>query len=193
MRPFTIGIISDTHRHLPQGALAVLRGEHDDRQIAQALDIDGDPNATYAKAPVDLIIHAGDIGGWAPISQDVLNELESIAPVCAVLGNCDVEGYIAGDSYVSEQMALVERCGLQIAVMHRPEDLTAAIRTAQIAPRVRIHGHTHVPKLERFNSDALMLCPGSPSKPRGTNPKPTVALLHLAAPSHVLRAEIVAL
>ena len=193
MHPFTIGIISDTHRHLPEGALAVLRGEHDDSQVVQTLDIDGDPNASYPKAPVDLVIHAGDIGGWAPLSQDILNDLERIAPVCAVLGNCDVEGYVVGDSYVSEQMALVERCGMQIAVMHRPEDLTAAIRVAGIAPRVRIHGHTHVPKLERLASDGILICPGSPTKPRGTNPEPTVALLHLAAPNKLLRAEIIRL
>ena len=191
MHPFKIGIISDTHRLLPQGALAVLRGEHDDSQVAQALDIDGDPNAAYPKAPVDLIIHAGDIGGWAPISQHILNDLERIAPVCAVLGNCDVEGYIAGDSYVSEQMTLIERCGVQIAVMHRPEDLAAATRVAGIAPRVRIHGHTHVPKLEHLADNNLLICPGSPTKPRGANPKPTIALLHLAAPNKLLRAEIV--
>lgn len=193
MEHFTIGIISDTHRRLPEEALAVLRGERDDAQVRAAVDIDGEPGAIYEKRPVDLIIHAGDIGERAPISQEILNELERIAPVCAVLGNCDDEGCIAGDAYVDRQMEVIEPCGVQVAVMHRPEDLSAAIRAAGISPRVRIHGHTHVPKLERFNSDALMLCPGSPSKPRGTNPKPTVALLHLAAPGHVLRAEIVAL
>ena len=193
MPPFTVGIISDTHRHLPEGAIAVLRGDYDDNQIRQTLEIDGEPKATYEKTPVDLIIHAGDIGGWAPLSQDILNELERIAPVCAVLGNCDVEGYIVGDTYVSGQMALVERCGMQIAVMHRPEDLTAAIRASGISPRVRIHGHTHIPKLERLAKNGMLICPGSPTEPRGRSHEPTVALLHLAAPDQLLCAEIVAL
>ena len=59
----TIGIISDTHGSL-------------------------DPRAYAALFGVDLIIHAGDIGG-----PPVLNELETIAPVVAVLGNNDFPEY----------------------------------------------------------------------------------------------------
>jgi putative phosphoesterase len=54
-----IGLISDTHGHLPGKV-------HD------------------AFKTVDLILHAGDIG-----SQDIINELETIAPVYAVHGNID--------------------------------------------------------------------------------------------------------
>ena len=54
-----IGIISDTHGHVPNAV-------HD------------------ALAGVDHILHAGDVG-----PMDVITELETIAPVSAVRGNMD--------------------------------------------------------------------------------------------------------
>jgi putative phosphoesterase len=62
MGALRVGIISDTHGALPQGALAALRG-------------------------ADAILHAGDIGDPA-----VLRQLGAIAPVTAVRGNTDTEG-----------------------------------------------------------------------------------------------------
>jgi hypothetical protein len=56
---YSIGVISDTHGHLPSGV----------------------PNAFKS---VDLIIHAGDIG-----DEMVLDKLSKIAPVTAVRGNMD--------------------------------------------------------------------------------------------------------
>jgi putative phosphoesterase len=56
---YQFGIISDTHGHLPEEALAVFRN-------------------------VDLILHAGDIG-----SVTILLALEAVAPVVAVRGNMD--------------------------------------------------------------------------------------------------------
>ena len=56
---FLVGIISDTHGHLP-------------------------PEVAEAFAGVDLIIHAGDIG-----NNEVLEALRAIAPVHAVRGNMD--------------------------------------------------------------------------------------------------------
>jgi putative phosphoesterase len=54
-----VGLISDTHGHLPPEAKAFLAG-------------------------CDLILHAGDIG-----SQTILDELATLAPVRAVRGNTD--------------------------------------------------------------------------------------------------------
>jgi putative phosphoesterase len=56
---YLVGIISDTHGHLP-------------------------PAVTEAFAGVDLIIHAGDIG-----EPGILKVLEKIAPTIAVRGNMD--------------------------------------------------------------------------------------------------------
>jgi putative phosphoesterase len=61
---YSIGVISDTHGHLPSGV----------------------PNA-FKK--VDLIIHAGDIG-----DKTVLDQLSKIAPVAAVRGNMDYGNWV---------------------------------------------------------------------------------------------------
>ncbi|MBI3736903.1 metallophosphoesterase family protein, partial [Candidatus Sumerlaeota bacterium] len=57
--PYRIGVISDTHGLLRPDVFEIFRG-------------------------VDLILHAGDIEG-----DDLLAELETIAPVQAVSGNVD--------------------------------------------------------------------------------------------------------
>ncbi len=58
-KPYTIGIISDTHGVLPNEVFTLFDG-------------------------VDQIIHAGDIG-----PEDILIELATMAPVQAVRGNMD--------------------------------------------------------------------------------------------------------
>ncbi|NLP09046.1 YfcE family phosphodiesterase [bacterium] len=59
LAPCRIGILSDTHRELPQAIFSLF-------------------------ADVQHIIHAGDIGDW-----DVVLSLRTLAPVTAVYGNCD--------------------------------------------------------------------------------------------------------
>jgi putative phosphoesterase len=56
---YLIGVISDTHGHIPSGVKTAFKD-------------------------VDLIIHAGDIG-----EEMVLDKLSKIAPVAAVRGNMD--------------------------------------------------------------------------------------------------------
>ena len=56
---YSIGVISDTHGHIPSGLNRVFKD-------------------------VDLIVHAGDIG-----EETVLEKLSKIAPVAAVRGNMD--------------------------------------------------------------------------------------------------------
>jgi uncharacterized protein len=69
-RPTRIGIISDTHGLLRPEAVAALRG-------------------------VELIIHAGDVGGSAGVDgkAEILRALEAVAPVVAVRGNVDTEAW----------------------------------------------------------------------------------------------------
>lgn len=67
----TVGVISDTHGLL-------------DRKVVKLF------------AKVDHILHAGDIG-----TESVLRDLETIAPVTAVSGNCDC-GLSAGEIEVVE-------------------------------------------------------------------------------------------
>lgn len=142
----TIGIISDTHGSLGSRAYAALFG-------------------------VDLIIHAGDIGG-----PPVLNELETIAPVVAVLGNNDFPEY--GSAVGRFARPVVE--GVRFLVAHYPRDVrvsfagSSALAPGDPIPRVLVHGHTHVPKLEvgaAARPADVLVCPGSASRPRGGSPR----------------------
>lgn len=64
-RPFTVGVISDTHGTLPEGVEDAFAG-------------------------VKAILHAGDVG-----EGHVLDVLRAVAPVTAVRGNCDSTGEAA--------------------------------------------------------------------------------------------------
>lgn len=146
-----IGVISDTHGWLPSGVAAVFAG-------------------------CDHILHAGDIG-----AQSVLDDLEMIAPVTAVLGNCDYPNYFAGAAPVRDWVSF-ELCGVRLFMTHRPKDLAAALsgkepfeQALTLLPQLCIHGHTHTPKKEQTGA-YLTLCPGSPVNARGGS-KPSVAII----------------
>lgn len=87
---------------------------------------------------VDHILHAGDIG-----SGRILMDLESIAPVTAVMGNNDY-GIAGLDCRETE---VVELGGLRILVHHivTPESALSSIgdRFATAQPQLVMFGHTH--------------------------------------------------
>jgi putative phosphoesterase len=144
-----VGVISDTHGRLPRAVHALFEG-------------------------VGLIVHAGDIGG-----PSVLFELEAIAPVCAVLGNCDRDEY--GPQVGSFATPVVD--GMRMLVAHKPKDVLQALtsnevlKSGEALPAVAIHGHTHIPRCERRGA-VWLLCPGAPSYPRD-NQDPTVGILSI--------------
>jgi putative phosphoesterase len=145
-----IGIISDTHGHLP---VAVYKAFED----------------------VDHIIHAGDIGG-----RHILDELEMIAPVVAVLGNGDYP-----EDYFSVKKTASFTLGKKrFLVAHKPHQIMEALRGGEglppglPLPHICVHGHTHIPRNE-YAGAVLILCPGSPVRPRGGSAA-TVMLLDLA-------------
>jgi uncharacterized protein len=88
-----------------------------------------------ALAGVDQILHAGDVG-----PDDVLIELEAIAPVRAVFGNTD----LPGNPRLSEALNL-DVGGVSIHVSHGHElgSPTPAKLLAAYPQRVLIYGHTH--------------------------------------------------
>lgn len=97
---------------------------------------------------VDLIVHAGDIG------VGVVEELELIAPVRAVLGNNDHWDF-----------------DLPVDIRFEAEGVTfrAAHQARHIRPPdadVTIHGHTHIAEVTR-TAQGLLVNPGSASRPRG--------------------------
>ncbi|MDR2493097.1 MAG: YfcE family phosphodiesterase [Coriobacteriales bacterium] len=151
-----LGLISDTHGTLPAAACAALKG-------------------------CDHIIHAGDIGSAA-----VIFELEALAPVTAVLGNCDLEDYGLGLSCQAE-LALAD---VSILVAHRPLDLHRALAAPGVRlPRLAVHGHTHTPREERVGA-VLTVCPGSPCYPRRSAPSVMVLVLREGSVDSVELIEI---
>lgn len=137
-----IGVISDTHGVLPAGV-------HE------------------AFAHAERIIHAGDVG-----AQAVLDELETIAPVLAVEGNCD-GGW--------QQRPLPGRLsvahgGVRFLIGHQLPGLTRSGIPEDTG--VVIYGHTHVADA-RLSGGVWYVNPGSAVEPRGGKP-PSVAIIEIS-------------
>ncbi|MDO5334971.1 MAG: metallophosphoesterase [Coriobacteriia bacterium] len=122
-----LGICSDIHRQLSAQAYEALEG-------------------------VDRILCAGDLE-----LPSVLIELETIAPVTCVRGNCD--GPALSDLPFSQSITLG---GIEFFLIHRPEDIGIPPATCQVV----VHGHTHIPRNEVIGK-VRYLNPGSTRKPRG--------------------------
>ena len=140
-----IGLISDTH--------GMVRAT-----VHQAL------------AGVELILHAGDVGGDA-----VLDELELIAPVLAVYGNTD-------DVNDPRLSAAIDRTigGVSIHVSHGHEvgSPTPARLLECSAADVIVYGHTHRQLVTRAEG-RLVINPGAAGARRFTL-EPSVGLLRIA-------------
>ncbi|MEP6492340.1 MAG: metallophosphoesterase family protein [bacterium] len=93
------------------------------------------PDVHTALAGVELILHAGDVGG-----DGILDELELIAPVRAVYGNTD-----APDGPRLCAAIELEVGGVRIHVSHGHETgaPTAAKLLARYNADVIVYGHTH--------------------------------------------------
>ena len=119
-----VGVISDTHGLLRPEAAAALRGS-------------------------DYIIHAGDIGDPA-----ILTQLGKLAPVTAVRGNVDRE---ARAKKIHATNVLEVR-GVTIYILHNLNELDLKPEAAGFG--VVVYGHTHVAKVEKKNG-VLYFNPGS--------------------------------
>lgn len=91
-------------------------------------------------AGVDLILHAGDVGG-----ADIIDELTLIAPVRAVRGNTD-----APDEPGLEDAIDVTLEGVRIHVSHGHEvgRPTAATLAAAYDADLIVYGHTHRQRID---------------------------------------------
>ena len=129
----TVGVISDTH--------GLLR-----------------PEVFDAFQDVELILHAGDIGG-----DDIFIELQAIAPVLAVRGNMDYGAWLA-DIPAQREIKLGKQ---RIFLVHDPAhvDFDPEKRGFQGV----VFGHTHRPHLETHKG-ILMLNPGSAGHRRKNYP-----------------------
>lgn len=111
---------------------------------------------------VDLIFHAGDIGG-----AEVLSRLGLIAPVLAVLGNNDLYSGLP----LAPRM-LLELEGHRIQLVHE-----VAHADPDAATDVLICGHSHKALIE-WRGTTLHLNPGAAGR-RGFHKLQSVALLRL--------------
>jgi putative phosphoesterase len=139
------------------------------------------PEVHQALSGVELILHAGDVGG-----DDVLDELALIAPVEAVFGNTDVPG----DPRLAQEIVR-EIGGVTIHVSHGHElgsptpDTLLALYPADVI----VYGHTHK-ALEVRVGGRLVVNPGA-AGPRRFDLVPSVARLTISGGS--LDVEIVPL
>jgi len=125
------------------------------------------PRVYEALSGVELILHAGDVGG-----QDILTELRLIAPVKAVFGNTDPPG---DPDLVSE--ILMEVGGKRVHVSHGHEvgSPTPAALAARYDADVVVYGHTHRQLVTKLDG-RLFVNPGA-AGPKRFNLTPSVAKL----------------
>ncbi len=124
------------------------------------------PHALEALRGVDLIIHAGDIGTSA-----VLEGLRSIAPVVAVRGNMDTDGWACA-------LAKTEAVHVGYALLYVLHDVSRLdLDPAVSGVSAVISGHSHRPSF-RTEDGVLYLNPGSAGRQRFDLPV-TVALIRI--------------
>ena len=145
-RPYLVGLISDTHGLVRPAVHAALAG-------------------------VELILHAGDVGG-----DDVLDELATIAPVHAVWGNTD----FPGDPRLAAEIVR-EIGGVTIHVSHGHEtgSPTPPKLLGRYPQRVLVYGHTHRALVAEADG-RLVVNPGA-AGPRRFDLRPSVARLTIRA------------
>ena len=133
-----IGIISDTHGLLRPEVLSALNG-------------------------CEAILHAGDV-----CRQEILDELEKIAPVYVVRGNNDKEW--------AENIPVLldfEIAGLRVFMTHKKTDLPDDLSPYDLV----VFGHSHKYE-ESHRGKTLLLNPGS-CGPRRFNQPITLAILEI--------------
>ncbi len=141
-----VGLISDTHGQLR-------------------------PEVYAAFAGVELILHAGDVGG-----SEILRELELIAPTRAVYGNTDPPG----DPELVARID-IEIGGVRIHVSHGHEvgSPTPAKLLERYDADVIVYGHTHKQLVAEVKG-RWVVNPGA-AGPRRFDLQPSVALLKAEA------------
>ena len=125
------------------------------------------PGVHEALAGVELILHAGDVGG-----DEILDELALIAPVEAVFGNTDVPGGPRLSSTIERDIG-----GLRVHVSHGHEagSPTPQRLLARYAADIIVYGHTHRQLVTRVEG-RLVINPGA-AGPKRFNLAPSVARL----------------
>lgn len=127
------------------------------------------PELHTALAGVELILHAGDVGG-----DDVLDELGLISPVLAVYGNTDMPGDPRLAAAIDQTFDDVT---VHVSHGHEVGSPTPEKLLARYPAQVIVYGHTHRQLVANADS-RLVVNPGAAGA-RRFNLQPSVALLRL--------------
>ncbi|HSA00528.1 MAG TPA: metallophosphoesterase family protein [Candidatus Paceibacterota bacterium] len=143
MTGFRVGLISDTHDFLDPRVRDLFRG-------------------------VDHILHAGDIGmPW------LILQLEEIAPVTVVAGNCDADSHY-------KECEVLTLAGTRILLQHQvdPGHPSESLRKrlAREKPDWVVFGHTHRQFCKQI-TDVWYLNPGYAGKPRFNQPRSVAVVM----------------
>jgi uncharacterized protein len=138
-----IGLISDTHGLLRAGI-------------------------GVAFQTVDLILHAGDVGG-----PSVLEALNALAPTLAVYGNVDDEH---DPALCAERSVTIDGVTIHVSHGHELGRPTPELALRRYTGDVVVFGHTHRAVLGRSHDDRIAVNPGA-AGPRRFNLPPSVARL----------------
>lgn len=147
-----IGVISDTHIKSPDKLL---------------------PNAVFQVFEgVDLILHAGDI-----LIEEVLLQLEAIAPVQAVSGNND--SYEIYTKHGIRKLITIDgkKIGMTHGISRGKTHMNAYSEFIDDNVDCIVYGHSHIPHNERINN-ILFFNPGSATQ-RRFQPKHSVGILQI--------------
>src|SRR3954466_4293470 len=140
--PHVIGLISDTH--------GLVR-----------------PDVHTALAGVELILHAGDVGGDA-----IRGELALGAPIRAVFGNTDAPGQPRLSNAIELEL---EGVSIHVSHGHEVGSPTPEKLLARYPSDVIVYGHTHKPLVARAEG-RVVVNPGA-AGPRRFDLLPSVARL----------------
>ena len=147
-----------TERIFPAGVIGVISDTHVWRGGGRSLA--ADIPDFFARANVDLILHAGDVN-----DRLVLAQLAAVAPLLAVRGNNDDDDL---------QELLAERATLRVGnietgLIHGHQGRSGRETAANaFGPEIDlvIYGHSHLPKIERSAKGQILFNPGSPTDRR---------------------------
>ena len=160
------GVISDTHGLIPSRVFDVFDGAR-------------------------RIYHCGDVG-----SAECIAELEAIAPLRLVSGNMDTWEIVS--RYPEKVVEEAEFGTLAMAhgsyYGHRNDAIVRGLlhQFGAAKPRLILFGHSHVPYLGNHGNGALILNPGSASRPR-VGSSATVAIVEYVPDTNTLTARHVPL
>jgi len=127
------------------------------------------PELHTVLAGVELILHAGDVGG-----HDVLDELGLIAPVLAVYGNTDMPGDPRLAAAIDQTFDDVT---VHVSHGHEVGSPTPEKLLARYPAQVIVYGHTHRQLISHADG-RLAVNPGAAGA-RRFKLEPSVALLRL--------------